>query len=330
MLGDVIKSGTAGPQPIATESPRRRALLRPSLLLLTLLCALGAGAMFPALAQGLGQSASAVGIPEASAPEAGRAASEPAGLGEPASTFGAKLRRALWIFFLLCAVALVLLVGTVFFVLWRAKQLVENAVKPNLPALERVVERLRAKHPDLSDRALAKKLIHRQANRAGLVGLVTGIGGLPTLPITIPIDIAATIKIQSNLVHLLRIVQAGREAENISDASLWLITTGGHELTAASSALIRELLVKTLSKSLLKFLPLVGGVVGYALNWISTQGLGRLSREWLKRRSAPAEAASVAGPPLAGSGSTGAKESDTARSADPPRRSPGLPTPPRR
>ena len=49
-----------------------------------------------------------------------------------------------------------------------------------------------------------------------------------------------------------------------------------------SGALIRKLVVRFLSKSLLKFLPLVGGLVGFALNWMSTQALGRLTIEWLE------------------------------------------------
>ncbi len=198
------------------------------------------------------------------------------------------LKRALWIFLLLSIAGLVLLVGTVLFLFWRAKQLVENAVKPDLPALEKLVERKRAKHPDLDSKRLAKKLIHRQATRAGLVGFVTGLGGLPTLPIAIPIDLAATIKLQSNLVHMLRMATGGRvRAEDVSEASLWLITTGGQELAAASGTMIRELVVKMLSKSLLKFVPLVGGLVGFALNWASTQTLGRLTLMWLEGQRVP-------------------------------------------
>jgi hypothetical protein len=199
----------------------------------------------------------------------------------------ARIVRVFQIFLVLCVLALVLLIGTVGFLLWHAKKLVETAVKPNLPKLEKSVERIRQKHPDLSEDDLAKKLIYRQSNLAGLVGLVTGIGGLPTLPITIPIDIAISIKLQSNLVHMLRILHGEHvSAKALSETSLWLITTGGQELTAASSVLIRDLAVKSLSKSLLKFLPLLGGVVGYGLNWVSTQALGRLTLEWMQHQDA--------------------------------------------
>ncbi len=230
-------------------------------------------------------------------PEQVTTPSEEDATAEPEPGLGAKLKRALWIFFLLSIGALVLLIGTAVFLLRRAKQLVENAVKPDLPALERFVAKKRAKFSrretngttsDLGPKDLSKKLIHRQAMRAGLVGFATGLGGLPALPIAIPIDLAATIKLQSNLVHMLRIANGGQvQAEDVSEASLWLITTGGQALAVASGTMIRELIVKTLSKSLLKFVPVIGGVVGFALNWASTQTLGRLTLRWLEGQGGP-------------------------------------------
>lgn len=207
--------------------------------------------------------------------------------GEP-TAFERKLRRTLWTFLLLSAVALVLLAAVALFLLWRAKKLVENAVRPNLPALAKLVATKRRKHPGIDDRTLARKLIRRQAARAGVVGFVTGLGGLPTLPVTLPIDIASTIRIQSSLVHLMRLVRGPSDGgEEIPETSLWLISTGGRELTAASSKMIQRLLVKYLSESVLKFLPLLGGVVGFALNWTSTQALGRLTLKWLDQRRPP-------------------------------------------
>lgn len=208
---------------------------------------------------------------------------------ESSTTWGTRLRRALWIFVMLSIAGLVLLIGTVLFLFWRAKQLVENAVKPDLPALERLVAKKRVKHPSLGPKRLSKKLIHRQAMRAGLVGFATGVGGLPTLPIAIPIDLAATIKLQSNLVHMLRLTTGGKvRAEDVSEASLWLVTSGGQELATASGVMIRKLVVRLLSKSLLKFVPLVGGLVGFAMNWASTQAIGRLTLLWLDGQAGPA------------------------------------------
>ncbi len=260
---------------------RHTASIRTVVLLLALWCA---PMVVPLAGASLADDQAGGGQPTVEAPATDGDA-RPSGV-------GATLKRILWFFLLLSIGALVLLVGTVLFLLWHAKQLVENAVKPDLPALERLVAKERAKSsrreasgtkPELGPKRLAKKLIHRQATRAGLVGFVTGLGGLPALPIAVPIDLAATIKLQSNLVHMLRIAAGGPvQSEDVSETSLWLITTGGQELAAASGTMIRELVVKTLSKSLLKFVPLVGGLVGFVLNWASTQTLGRLTLRWLE------------------------------------------------
>jgi hypothetical protein len=243
------------------------------------------------LALGWGLAAS-VAIAPAVLAQDGAVIQASAGGHAPSSTrpdFGATLERLLWIFLILSLVALVLLIFTVLFLIWGAKRLVKNAVRPDLPALERLVARKRARHPDLAAKALAKKLIHRQSVRAGLVGFATGVGGLPTLPFAIPIDLALTVKLQSNLVHMLRIATGGKVgAEEVSETSLWLITTGGQELAAASGTMIRELVVKLLSKSLLKFVPLVGGLVGFVLNWASTQTLGRLTLAWIEGQAGAA------------------------------------------
>ena len=133
----------------------------------------------------------------------------------------------------------------------------------------------------------------RQSNRAALVGFVTGVGGLPTLPLALPIDIAATIRIQANMVHMIRLVHGVAEDE-VPEAGLWLATTGGMELATAGSTALREVVVKTISKSLLKFLPLIGGVIGFGLNWTSTQTMGRLGLRWLTSPSKPAIASTTA------------------------------------
>lgn len=197
------------------------------------------------------------------------------------SSLGSLLK---WILILSLLAGLLFLL-VVALLLWKAKQLVANAVKSDPVALAKLVDRLRRKHPELDDRALCKKIILRQANRAGLVGFITGVGGLPTLPLALPIDIALTIRIQANMVHMMRLV-IGVHEDEIPEAGLWLATTGGLELATAGSTALREVVVKTISKSLLKLLPLIGGVIGFGLNWASTQTMGRLGMKYMDRSRA--------------------------------------------
>ncbi|MEM1182681.1 MAG: hypothetical protein AAGM22_30325 [Acidobacteriota bacterium] len=182
---------------------------------------------------------------------------------------------------ILSVIAFFLLFAVVGLLLWKAKQLVANAVTSNPAKLGKLLAKLRRAHPDLDDEALCGKIILRQSNRAGLVGLVTGLGGLPVLPLALPIDIAATIRLQADMVHLLRLVHGVDEAE-VPEAGLWIATAGGMELATAGSQALRGVVVKTISKSLLKFVPLIGGLIGFGLNWASTQTMGRLGVRWLR------------------------------------------------
>lgn len=194
------------------------------------------------------------------------------------------LKNVLWIIFWLCLFGFLAFVLVAALVVWQAKKLVANAVRTDAEALSRLLTRLRHKHPKLDDTALGKKIIHRQALQAGLVGFATGLGGLPTLALALPIDLAATMRIQANLVHLLRL-NLDLPEEKVPDAGLWVATAGGMELASAGGKALRGVLVQSLSKSLLKFVPLLGGLIGFGLNWASTQALGRAGMRWFGQRA---------------------------------------------
>ena len=199
----------------------------------------------------------------------------------PGVTFLDDLGTAVKRLLVFSLIAFFLFLAVVGVLLWKAKQLVANAVKSNPVKLEKLLAKLRRAHPGLDDHALCRKIILRQSNRAGLVGFVTGLGGLPALPLALPIDIAATIRLQADMVHLLRLVHGVDEVE-VPEAGLWIATAGGMELATAGSQALRGVVAKTISKSLLKFVPLIGGLIGFGLNWASTQTMGRLGMRWLQ------------------------------------------------
>ncbi len=47
------------------------------------------------------------------------------------------------------------------------------------------------------------RVINDQAFKAGLIGALTGIGGILTLPIAIPVDFALSAKIQAATIHFI-------------------------------------------------------------------------------------------------------------------------------
>ncbi|WP_179313022.1 hypothetical protein [Winogradskyella undariae] len=54
------------------------------------------------------------------------------------------------------------------------------------------VGKLRVQNPNISDIDLAKKNVSRKSFKNGLVGTATGVGGLITLPLTVPADLIIT------------------------------------------------------------------------------------------------------------------------------------------
>lgn len=198
---------------------------------------------------------------------------------------------SLWPFFLvflaLCAAAFALFLLVVVLLLWRAKRMIENAARPDLPKLRSELDRWRARHPGLDDERLARKIVAAKSRHAGLIGFVTGFGGLPLLPLMLPLDLAATIKIQSQMVHLLRLLRAPDDLDEqdfLGQAGLWALSTGGQRLATISTTAVRELVLKSAAQSLIKFVPFLGGVLGYGLSWLSTHAMGRGALAWQARR----------------------------------------------
>lgn len=190
--------------------------------------------------------------------------------------------RLFLVFLIVGAISLVLLGLVSLWLLYKAKNLVAQALRPDLEKLARSVTELQRQHPDLDNDQLSQRLMRKHAFQSGLVGFVTGLGGLPTLAFTLPIDVGLTIRIQASLAHQLRMLR-GVPDDALHEAGLWVLTTGSQELASFSGAAVREMLVKAVSRTFLKFIPLIGGLVGFALNWVSTQALGHLVERWLRR-----------------------------------------------
>ena len=103
----------------------------------------------------------------------------------------------------------------------RTKLAFERFVKPDPVALEARMRDLRRRYPGLDEAGLVRRIIARESLKVGLVGAVTGLGGLITLPIAIPIDFALTAKLQAALIHFIaRSLCARRDRGNAAPQDL--------------------------------------------------------------------------------------------------------------
>jgi len=156
---------------------------------------------------------------------------------------------------------------------------------------------------------MANSLIRWQNTKAGTSGFVTGLGGIITLPIAIPTNIASVIYVQIRMIaaiayiggydlrddkvkSLVYLCMAGSSAADIlKDVGI----AAGVKFSAAviskmSAKLIQTINQKVSVRLLTKFgekgiinlgksIPLVGGIVGGAFDVVTTNTIGNFARD---------------------------------------------------
>lgn len=195
--------------------------------------------------------------------------------------------------FLLVAMAVlvsVLLAGT-----RRARAAFDRWMTPDPAQLSARLDTLRRRHPNANDEALVARVISDQSLKAGLVGALTGVGGILTLPIAIPVDFALSSKLQAATVHFIAQTYAPGQPVDTLRLQTYAILAGqrfsqqwleasSRAVQAAMARLIRRLVAETVAESLLKVVPFVGALVGFAFNYAATRVVGRLAVKWYSGR----------------------------------------------
>lgn len=152
--------------------------------------------------------------------------------------------------------------------------------------------------------AAARSLVNWQSSKAGAAGFVTGLGGLVTLPITIPANLAATFALQIQMIAtiahlgghdvrseqvrgLVFIALTGDAAADIlKDIGIkmgvrltekLIAQISGRTLVAINQRVGIRLLTKAGTSGLInlgKMVPLIGGVIGGTVDILTTQAIG--------------------------------------------------------
>jgi hypothetical protein len=167
------------------------------------------------------------------------------------------------------------------------------------------VDKLRAQNPGITDDALARKIMSRKAMKNGLVGAITGLGGLITLPVAIPADLATTWRVQATMAVAIAYVYGHNLTTTDLKTDIYIIIAGesaievlkrlGIEITKAVTKktidkyVTREVMKKIWAvigqkivtiagekslTSLAKMVPLVGAPVGFVFDWTATRTVG--------------------------------------------------------
>ncbi len=186
-------------------------------------------------------------------------------------------------FMVLCVVPSLLLTLAAILIVRR----LTTFASPDVSAMKRTFEKAQASQPQAPKAALVQQVIHQQAVRCGILGAVTSVGGFVTLPVALPLDILVSARIQAGLLQFIA------ESYGHGDASkpeveirTALVMTGGLRATESTFNLVMRFAVRILGKSFAKVVPVLGAVVGFAVNYATARAMGTLALRWYARNSA--------------------------------------------
>ncbi len=188
-----------------------------------------------------------------------------------------------------CSVLPILVVS--FFTVWLIVY-GRKYVTPNIDEMRADFLKLRNKHPHESNAELAQRIINKQARRTGVIGALTSVGGIFVLPFGLTIDMYASTRIQNTMVQFLAWVYETPQTSTalalpdalklqVTHAAQNMAVSSGHRL---SRGLYRRVMVEVAEKSFAKLIPIVGLVLGYAVNYFTTRGMGEAVRRYYARR----------------------------------------------
>lgn len=175
------------------------------------------------------------------------------------------------------------------------------------------VDRLRSTCPGISDKDLAKKIVKRESLKNGLLGFGTGLPGALAMPVTIPGDLIASWRIQATMAYSIAYVFGYTHDNADLKTDIYIIMAGdagGEVLRQAGLAAGKQIAKKVIEKiaakqggqqamrafvpivskqiavnagkqfakrGASKWIPLIGGPVGFLFSWGQAQAVGRFA-----------------------------------------------------
>ncbi|MGZ3147500.1 EcsC family protein [Lentzea chajnantorensis] len=140
--------------------------------------------------------------------------------------------------------------------------------------------------------AAVRHLVRTHVALAGAQGFITNLGGLITLPISLPSNVAAAYVIQTHLIASIASLRGHDvDSEEVQTAILLcLLGNAGTELfkkvgikqftKKAASALITKYGTKKLGSVVVKGVPVLGGVIGGGVDAASTRAVGAFANRY--------------------------------------------------
>jgi hypothetical protein len=182
---------------------------------------------------------------------------------------------------LCCLVPLFVVAVLAVLAIRRGSDIIEKFADVDEAKMLEQYEKLQREKPHLSRDQLVDEFINKQALKCGIIGAITSFPGFFTLPLTLPIDLVASIRIQATMVQFIAAAYGQMNPNELEKkVQGYLIMTGGMQLTERTSSLIMKMFVRVLEKFFSKAIPFLGAGVGFAVNYFFTRTAGRLAAKW--------------------------------------------------
>jgi hypothetical protein len=188
-----------------------------------------------------------------------------------------------WILVLLCVVPAALAILIVALVIRRGQRM----FTPDLSALQARYNELQSQNPNASQ---------GQSLRAGIVGAITSVGGFWFIPITLPLDLFFSARIQTASLHFLAWAYGIRDEDRVLNLGevLSLPALKFVKVTPEmvsewqnqfATRVYRRIATMVLEKSFAKLIPGLGLIVGFGVNYFSARLFARLASAYYSTQS---------------------------------------------
>ncbi|AUN14694.1 EcsC family protein [Paraclostridium sordellii] len=190
---------------------------------------------------------------------------------------------------------------------------IDYVISTDSATIEAYVNKLYEQNPGISRDELAKKILHRKSIKNGFVGAITGVGGLITLPVSVPADLVCSWRIQATMAFSIAYIYGHTKDTTDLKTDLYIIMAGdsakeaikrfGIEVSknitkkAVDKYITKDIMVKIwkvvgqkiITKageksmtSFMKLVPIAGAPVGFVFDWTATQAVGKIAIKYYK------------------------------------------------
>lgn len=176
-------------------------------------------------------------------------------------------------------------------------RLVEKSAKDlDIEAVRREVHAFSARHPDLSTREKADRLVATTARRAAALGAAASLPpGWLALASVAP-ELSALLILQSRLIVSIHVLYGGpmsaeeRALEVLAGLAAGAgISVGRRLTTRAAEEVASRLVVRLAGREISHVVPVLGAIAGAGLNYAAVKAVGRAALKRVERLYGPPE-----------------------------------------